>query len=128
MSEWTKDLAAEMWARNAKAVQMVGDLCEPRFAKAHRSWTMSIPARPDYDPDIVIADSLKDLPEALNEIARLQAESASRLALAKELAQGLVEHLDHAMGACADQRDPEMCWHCDILARPEVAALLKESA
>jgi len=38
-----------------KALQMVYDLCNQR-----REWMMSIPTRPDYDPDLVIGDALSD--------------------------------------------------------------------
>lgn len=34
---------------------MVSDLCHGR-----RDWVMSIPARPDYDPDLVIGAALSD--------------------------------------------------------------------
>jgi hypothetical protein len=48
------------------ARQMVSDLCNQR-----RDWVMSIPARPDYDPDLVIARALDDLHA---ELARVTAE------------------------------------------------------
>lgn len=35
-------------------VQMIDDLCHGR-----RKWMMSIPAQPDYDPDLVIAVALQ---------------------------------------------------------------------
>ena len=44
--------------RHRKARQMVKDLCEGR-----RDWIMRIPAEPDYDPDLVIAASLADIPK-----------------------------------------------------------------
>lgn len=43
-----------------KAQQMVSDLCQRR-----REWVMSIPARPDYAPDLVIADALRKAKAAL---------------------------------------------------------------
>lgn len=42
------------------AMQMVSDLCQGR-----RNWTMSIPARPDYDPDLIISAALADIPKLL---------------------------------------------------------------
>ena len=42
------------------AMQMVSDLCDGK-----RNWMMSIPARPDYDPDLVIAAALADIPKLL---------------------------------------------------------------
>ena len=55
------------------ALQMVSDLCNQR-----RTWTMSIPARPDYDPDLVIADALSTAKHALSE-AKAEAERAQSL-------------------------------------------------
>lgn len=43
-----------------RAHKMVSDLCHRR-----REWIMSIPARPDYDPDIVIGTGLRDAQKAL---------------------------------------------------------------
>ena len=37
------------------AQKMVSDLCHGK-----REWIMSIPARPDYDPDLVIGKALRD--------------------------------------------------------------------
>jgi len=37
------------------AHKMVSDLCHVK-----RTWTMSIPARPGYDPDLVIGQALRD--------------------------------------------------------------------
>ncbi|HXE63196.1 MAG TPA: hypothetical protein VN519_06620 [Bryobacteraceae bacterium] len=48
--------------RNDAAHKMVSDLCHGR-----RDWVMSIPAREDYDPDLVIGASLRDIPEVLSE-------------------------------------------------------------
>lgn len=53
----------EIKARQEKACTMITALCVPKGSKGSREWIMSIPAEPDYDPDIVICDSLKDLPE-----------------------------------------------------------------
>ncbi len=36
------------------ANDMVHNLCRPRGTVMAREWMMSIPARPDYDPDLVI--------------------------------------------------------------------------
>lgn len=43
-----------------KAHQMVSDLCARR-----REWIMSIPARPDHDPDLVIGEALRLARQAL---------------------------------------------------------------
>lgn len=52
--------AAAVRSRCEAAMQMVGDLCTGK-----RNWLMSIPARPDYDPDLVIAAALADIPKLL---------------------------------------------------------------
>lgn len=50
--------------RHEKARKAVADICEGR-----RKWTMSIPVRPDTDTDVVICDSLKDIPQLVKRIA-----------------------------------------------------------
>lgn len=52
-------------AKIDRALDMVAALCKPRGAPDKREWIMSIPARPDYDPDIVIADALIAARDAL---------------------------------------------------------------
>ena len=37
---------------------MVHALCQPKNSQRARDWVMSVPARPDYDPDLVIAAGL----------------------------------------------------------------------
>lgn len=52
--------------REAAARAMVRALCTPRGEAGAREWVMSIPARPDHDPDLVIAaalDALGDMTE-----------------------------------------------------------------
>ena len=41
------------------AHRMVSALCQPRGSAGTREWIMSIPARPDYDPDLVISAGLR---------------------------------------------------------------------
>jgi hypothetical protein len=53
-----------------KAREMVSALCKPRGSEGSREWVMSIPARPDHDPDIVIASALG---AARHEIENLRA-------------------------------------------------------
>ena len=50
MSDWSEEVKA--------AHDMVSALCLPRGSKGSREWIMSIPARPDYDPDLVITSGL----------------------------------------------------------------------
>lgn len=40
------------------ARDMISDLCRRRDEAGKREWIMSIPARPDHDPDLVIAAAL----------------------------------------------------------------------
>jgi hypothetical protein len=53
--------------RELAAHAMISDLCHRR-----REWIMSIPARPDHDPDLVIGASLRDVLRLLREIHRLR--------------------------------------------------------
>lgn len=52
--------AAAVRSRCEAAQQMISDLCQGR-----RNWTMSIPARRDYDPDLIISAALADIPKLL---------------------------------------------------------------
>lgn len=52
-----------------RAHRMVVALCSRR-----REWRMSIPARPDYDPDLVIGDGLRAGLSALAEVEQLTRE------------------------------------------------------
>ncbi len=91
-----REMLQEIKAREEKAHQVISDLCNGR-----RRWIMSIPAQEDYDPDLVIGASLRDIPTLLSEIDRLQkiektAEEAIRIlkAIGPErlfLAAGCVE-------------------------------------
>jgi hypothetical protein len=64
------------------AMGMVTALCLPRGTEGARNWIMSIPARPDYDPDLVIA---RGLTAAEKEIDRLEQQC-------EELLAALIEH------------------------------------
>lgn len=55
--------AAAVRQRHKAARQVVADLCTGK-----RDWTMSVPARPDYDPDFVISAALADIPALLKAI------------------------------------------------------------
>lgn len=73
-----EDDLATIEARCAKADEMVERLCRGRDEAGHRDWLMSIPARPDHDPDLVIAAALADVPALVAEVRRLRAELAAR--------------------------------------------------
>jgi len=53
--------------RHEVARQMVSDLCNGK-----RKWIMSIPARLDCDPDLIIAASLADVPKLCAQIVALE--------------------------------------------------------
>lgn len=59
MSERDTSLDA-IEARIGTAHEMVVALCKPRGSEGSREWIMSIPARDDYDPDLVIGAALRD--------------------------------------------------------------------
>lgn len=58
--------------RADKADNLVSALCRPKGILGSRSWIMSIPARPDYDPDLVISAALKDIPDLLNLVREMR--------------------------------------------------------
>lgn len=60
--------------RNASARGMVTALNLPYRHPQAREWLMSIPARPDYDPDLIISASLHDVGDLLDKVAELEAE------------------------------------------------------
>jgi hypothetical protein len=57
-------VVTEAMAKITAALAVVGDLCEGK-----RQWIMSIPARPDHDPDLVIADALRSAERILAALA-----------------------------------------------------------
>ena len=60
----SKKTPAEVLEGIEKAQRMVSELCAGR-----RTWIMSIPARPDYDPDLVIGQALHDARTLIEEQA-----------------------------------------------------------
>ena len=61
----------ELEKRLSRAHAMVSRLC-----KGEAKWTMSVPARPDEDPDLVIDQGLRAGDELLAEMKRLKLEMA----------------------------------------------------
>lgn len=76
------------------AHQMVAALCE-----GAREWVMSIPARPDHDPDLIIADGLEAGKKALSEIDRLRKEREDLVAAVNEHFRMRNEYRDRASRA-----------------------------
>lgn len=58
VGECMRSDAADVLAKIEAAEAMVSALCQTRGTPGAREWTMSIPARPDHDPDLVIGDAL----------------------------------------------------------------------
>lgn len=52
-------------AKIVRALNVVGELC-----RGDREWLMSIPARPDHDPDILISDALNDARKEIGALTR----------------------------------------------------------
>jgi hypothetical protein len=74
-----KELAekiADAKTKSGAAHAMISDLCHRR-----REWVMSIPAREDYDPDLVIGGALRALEIALNVTTVALLEYAAEAAL-----------------------------------------------
>lgn len=63
---------ATLRERCAQAEQIVNDLCHGR-----RRWTMSVPARPDSDPDLIIGDVLHQVPALLDALAAAEERAAA---------------------------------------------------
>ena len=80
----------EGWKEKVDAAyDMVHALCQPRGSEGSREWIMSIPARPDYDPDLVITSGLRS---AAKEIHALTAER-DRLAADLDAANATLDRL-----------------------------------
>ena len=60
-----------------RAHDMVRDLCKRRDEPGAREWQMSIPARPDHDPDIVIGAALDAADDLASEVGRLRGALAT---------------------------------------------------
>lgn len=63
-------------AKIVQAQHMVRDLCKPKGEPGAREWIMSIPARPDSDPDLVISAALYAAREYITAAAPLQEPAA----------------------------------------------------
>src|SRR5690606_5584763 len=74
----TPERLAEIRERRDRAFDMISALCRPKGSPGSREWIMSIPARPDHDPDLVIGAALKDIDALLAHIDA-QAEEIERL-------------------------------------------------
>lgn len=69
MSTPSQDQTPDALTLIERAEQVVNELCE-----GERRWTLSVPARPDHDPDLIIASGLH---AAKKEIDALRARLAA---------------------------------------------------
>lgn len=98
------------------AWEMIRALCTPTYAPNHREWRMSIPVRPNYDPDVVIGTALRGLREVLAErrerekvlpeLTATVADHAKRLAVAEKTLGERIAQLE-ALLESADTRARE---------------------
>jgi hypothetical protein len=66
MREWERKYEA--------AMEMISNLCRRQTDPKYREWIMSIPARPDHDPDLVIGEALRAMKKEI--VAGRAAEEA----------------------------------------------------
>lgn len=66
---------ANVEEREELAHKMINDLCRRKNDPQSRDWIMSIPAREDYDPDLIIGASLRDIPALLTKLATVEADN-----------------------------------------------------
>lgn len=102
-------MASETLAKIDRAYDVASALCE-----GEREWLMSIPARPDHDPDLIIGDALL---AAGNEIARLTCELEEARERERGYREALCQALDRGFpgdtheGDCAVTRGMQCdCW------------------
>lgn len=80
------------WQEKVKAAHyMVSALCKPRGSEGSREWVMSIPARFDYDPDLVISAGLSAAESRIAELEAWKADLTSKVAAAQKLGLDLGE-------------------------------------
>lgn len=63
-----------------------------------KRWRWSIPARPDHDSDLIIADGLKTAMELAAQAAEVVAERDATIARVRELAEKLINAADPGDG------------------------------
>ena len=77
-----KSAILDRWER---ANAMVDALCQPHGTAGSREWLMSIPARPDHDPDLIISSALADVPALLDALAAAEGRAAALEAALRRL-------------------------------------------
>lgn len=79
MDDWTEKVKA--------AHEMVSALCSHPDSNESRKWIMSIPARPDYDPDLVITSGLMAAEKQIAAVTAERDELKRRLDAVVEMLQ-----------------------------------------
>lgn len=107
-------------ARAEAARTMVSDLCKPLHTKGYRRWIMSIPARPDHDPDLVIAVSLGDIPALIARVRELEEALSAAASVQRAQAQAnamSIREADELRAEIANERGegdgPSEGWRYD---------------
>lgn len=101
----------------AKALDMVVQLC-----RREREWVMSVPARHDYDPDIVIADGLRVASDVLDNAAAAD-ELIGELVRALQVSECYCRCGIHGLAYIGQDHVPQpecsrmFCKRCAALAR-----------
>lgn len=66
------------WQAHYDAAQaMIVALCKPRGSEGSREWVMSIPAREDRDPDLVIGNALRAMRTEIERLSRASGPAAA---------------------------------------------------
>lgn len=82
-----------------KAQETISALCDGRIR-----WTMSVPARPDSDPDLVISDALQAAKEALT----ASADSVQERERLEEALSGVLERHTQLSTDALDEVVPKL--------------------
>ncbi len=90
----------------AKAHQMVSDLCHGR-----EEWLMQIPARPDKDPDLVIASGLYAGDQAFELLIEAR-EAEKRLDIRNKQQEGTIIRMRKENAELKFKLGPTNCVHC----------------
>ena len=90
-----------------RAHDMVRDLCKRRDEPGAREWQMSIPARPDHDPDLVIGAALDAADDLASEVGRLR-DALATLRLEHESWGAIIDGLRATVAEMRTQRDADV--------------------